>query len=263
MNIDISAVERSSSKAGYCTPMLFDPVYTNRFSSLIFGKNRGTTPPDGILLKKLPLIPLFLSICIDQYSNKEYICSRQQLPIQTNGEISMIDLCAIRRLQTTLRTFEKHLKDETGLSFNDALLLCAVNKGVTEPGLLAKNSNFPLTAYCILDTSKPGSCKAGTLLPRLQKHLVPSPKREKAGGNHIAAVKLTLPADWNLTELNPRRRCTIPNCRWSAGGAGTEPDQKRDEKRRSSCLNVVIISMQTADCLTMRELITERSRLSS
>ena len=49
----------------------------------------------------------------------------------------MIDLCAIRRLQTSLRTFEKQLKEETGLSFNDALLLCAVNKGIVEPGLLA------------------------------------------------------------------------------------------------------------------------------
>ena len=50
----------------------------------------------------------------------------------------MIDLCAIRRLQTSLRVFEEELKQQTGLSFNDALLLCAVNKGVTEPGALAR-----------------------------------------------------------------------------------------------------------------------------
>lgn len=50
----------------------------------------------------------------------------------------MIDLCAIRRLQTSLRIFEEELKQQTGLSFNDALLLCAVNKGVTEPGPLAR-----------------------------------------------------------------------------------------------------------------------------
>ncbi len=50
----------------------------------------------------------------------------------------MLDLCAIRRLQSALRSFEEQLKDETGLSFNDALLLCAVEKGITEPSALAK-----------------------------------------------------------------------------------------------------------------------------
>jgi len=50
----------------------------------------------------------------------------------------MIDLCAIRRLQTTLRVFEEELKAKTGLSFNDALLLCAVKKGIGEPRALAK-----------------------------------------------------------------------------------------------------------------------------
>ncbi len=50
----------------------------------------------------------------------------------------MIDLCAIRKLQTSLRNFEDQLKAETGLSFNDALLLCAVNKGIGEPSALAK-----------------------------------------------------------------------------------------------------------------------------
>ncbi|MDD3903877.1 MAG: MarR family transcriptional regulator [Sphaerochaeta sp.] len=50
----------------------------------------------------------------------------------------MIDLCAIRKLQITLRQFEEELKNETGLSFNDAMLLCAVNKGIYEPSALAK-----------------------------------------------------------------------------------------------------------------------------
>ncbi|MGE4584270.1 MAG: MarR family winged helix-turn-helix transcriptional regulator [Sphaerochaeta sp.] len=50
----------------------------------------------------------------------------------------MIDLCAIRKLQTSLRNLEDQLKKQTGLSFNDALLLCAVNKGIYEPGALAK-----------------------------------------------------------------------------------------------------------------------------
>ncbi|HOE89074.1 MAG TPA: MarR family transcriptional regulator [Sphaerochaeta sp.] len=50
----------------------------------------------------------------------------------------MLNLCAIRRLQSALRSFEERLKDETGLSFNDALLLCAVEKGIVEPSALAK-----------------------------------------------------------------------------------------------------------------------------
>jgi DNA-binding MarR family transcriptional regulator len=182
--------------------MLFDPVYTNRFSSLIFGKNRGTTPPDGILLKKLPLIPLFLSICIDQYSNKEYICSRQQLPIQTNGEISMIDLCAIRRLQTSLRTFEKHLKDETGLSFNDALLLCAVNKGVTEPGLLAKELELsPSRLTRILDNLEAREL-ARRELSSLDRRsiLVTLTEKGKQMVEQYSCSEITLPADLEFTQ---------------------------------------------------------------
>ena len=50
----------------------------------------------------------------------------------------MLNLCAIRRLQSDMRSFEERLKDETGLSFNDALLLCAVEKGIVEPSALAK-----------------------------------------------------------------------------------------------------------------------------
>lgn len=65
----------------------------------------------------------------------------------------MIDLCSIRKLQTSLRAFEKHLKEETGLSFNDALLLCAVNKGIAEPGLLAKELELsPSRLTRILDS---------------------------------------------------------------------------------------------------------------
>lgn len=65
----------------------------------------------------------------------------------------MIDLCAIRKLQTSIRAFEDKLKNQTGLSFNDALLLCAVNKGVCEPGALAKELELsPSRLTRILDS---------------------------------------------------------------------------------------------------------------
>lgn len=49
----------------------------------------------------------------------------------------MVDLCSIRKLQVALRRFEETLKEETGLSLNDAMCLCAVEKGYAEPGRLA------------------------------------------------------------------------------------------------------------------------------
>lgn len=50
----------------------------------------------------------------------------------------MIDLCAIRKLQSALKKFEDTLKVETGLSLNDALCLCAISKNIKEPGQLAR-----------------------------------------------------------------------------------------------------------------------------
>lgn len=65
----------------------------------------------------------------------------------------MIDLCAIRKLQTSLRNFEDQLKEQTGLSFNDALLLCGVNKGIFEPSALAKELELsPSRLTRILDS---------------------------------------------------------------------------------------------------------------
>ena len=49
----------------------------------------------------------------------------------------MIDLCSVRKIQTALRRFEETLKEQTGLSLNDAMCLCAIEKGFTEPGKLA------------------------------------------------------------------------------------------------------------------------------
>jgi DNA-binding MarR family transcriptional regulator len=50
----------------------------------------------------------------------------------------VLDLCSIRKLQTAIRQFEETLKDETSLSLNDAMCLCAITKDMHEPGLIAK-----------------------------------------------------------------------------------------------------------------------------
>jgi DNA-binding MarR family transcriptional regulator len=50
----------------------------------------------------------------------------------------MIDLCSIRKLQTAIKIFEDTLKKETGLTLNEAMCLCALYKGIEEPGLLAR-----------------------------------------------------------------------------------------------------------------------------
>ncbi len=51
---------------------------------------------------------------------------------------TVIDLCEIRKLQTALRSFENELKNKTSLSLNDALCLCSISQGVSEPGQLAR-----------------------------------------------------------------------------------------------------------------------------
>lgn len=50
----------------------------------------------------------------------------------------MIDLCSIRKLQTAIKLFEDTLREETGLSLNEAMCLCALYKGIAEPGMLAR-----------------------------------------------------------------------------------------------------------------------------
>jgi len=65
----------------------------------------------------------------------------------------MIDLCSIRKVQSALRAFEESLKAETGLSLNDAMCLCALEKGIAEPGQLAVQLELsPSRLTRILDT---------------------------------------------------------------------------------------------------------------
>lgn len=50
----------------------------------------------------------------------------------------MIDLCAVRRIQTALRRFEQSLREQSGLTLNEAFCLCTLKKGIHEPGHIAR-----------------------------------------------------------------------------------------------------------------------------
>lgn len=64
----------------------------------------------------------------------------------------MLDLCSIRKIQSAIRRFEDDLKEKTGLSLNDAMCLCAVSQGMSEPGQIAKKLELsPSRATRVLD----------------------------------------------------------------------------------------------------------------
>lgn len=64
----------------------------------------------------------------------------------------MIDLCAIRKIQVALRDFEERLKEKTGLTLNEAMCLCALQKGMEEPSILASEMQLsPSRLTRILD----------------------------------------------------------------------------------------------------------------
>lgn len=76
----------------------------------------------------------------------------KQLLTSTRGKPTVIDLCGIRKIQTALRHFEDTLRNETGLSLNDAMCLCAVSKGIQEPGSIAREMELsPSRLTRILD----------------------------------------------------------------------------------------------------------------
>lgn len=114
----------------------------------------------------------------------------------------MIDLCAIRKLQTSLRAFEKHLKEETGLSFNDALLLCAVRKGIAEPGLLAKELELsPSRLTRILDSLEKRDLTRRELSPLDRRSmLVTLTTKGKQMVEQYSCSGITLPADLEFTQ---------------------------------------------------------------
>jgi DNA-binding MarR family transcriptional regulator len=114
----------------------------------------------------------------------------------------MIDLCAIRELQNSLRAFEKHLKEETGLSFNDALLLCAVNKGIVEPGLLARELKLsPSRLTRILDNlvNRDLTRRELSLLDR-RSMLVTLTQKGKQMVDTYSCCEITLPTDLEFTQ---------------------------------------------------------------
>lgn len=64
----------------------------------------------------------------------------------------MVDLCALRKIQTALKQYEDQLRDDTGLSLNEALCLCSVSRGFQEPGLIAREMELsPSRLTRILD----------------------------------------------------------------------------------------------------------------
>lgn len=65
----------------------------------------------------------------------------------------MYDLCDLRRLVLDLREFEESLKEQTGLTLNDALCLCQTGKGNLDPSSLANELQLsPSRLSRILDS---------------------------------------------------------------------------------------------------------------
>lgn len=114
----------------------------------------------------------------------------------------MIDLCAIRRLQTSLRAFEEELKQQTGLSFNDALLLCAVNKGVTEPGALARELELsPSRLTRVLDSLEKRALIARSLSDSDRRSLTVSlTSGGEAMVKEYSCSEITLPEELHFTQ---------------------------------------------------------------
>ena len=114
----------------------------------------------------------------------------------------MIDLCAIRKLQTSLRSFEDQLKKQTGLSFNDALLLCAVNKGIGEPSALAKELELsPSRLTRILDSLEARGLVERTLsiLDRRSLTVALTEKGESIIQNY-SCCEICIPEDLQFTQ---------------------------------------------------------------
>jgi len=65
----------------------------------------------------------------------------------------MYELCNLRKLIVDLRRFEEKLKKKTGLTVNEALLICQVQRGIQEPTLLAEELDLsPSRLSRILDS---------------------------------------------------------------------------------------------------------------
>lgn len=65
----------------------------------------------------------------------------------------MNELCNLRKLIVDLRHFEEKLKKKTGLTVNEALLICQVQRGKQEPTLLAEELELsPSRLSRILDS---------------------------------------------------------------------------------------------------------------
>lgn len=53
-----------------------------------------------------------------------------------------MDLCALTRLLEDLKNGENYLKETMGVTFKEAVMLCAIDKGFSEPAKLAKQMSL-------------------------------------------------------------------------------------------------------------------------
>jgi DNA-binding MarR family transcriptional regulator len=115
----------------------------------------------------------------------------------------MIDLCAIRKLQTSLRAFEDQLKEQTGLSFNDALLLCAVNKGIVDPGGLARELELsPSRLTRVLDSLEQRGLVSRSLSDSDRRSLVVSlTSRGEQKVEHYSCSEIAIPEELAHTQV--------------------------------------------------------------
>ncbi len=114
----------------------------------------------------------------------------------------MVDLCSIRKIQVALRRFEESLKEETGLSLNDAMCLCAIEKGYAEPGLLAVQLELsPSRLSRVLDSLEARNLIARNVAEGDRRNITVS--LTKAGTRLIAKYKcaeVNLPAELAFTQ---------------------------------------------------------------
>ncbi|HOF84561.1 MAG TPA: MarR family transcriptional regulator [Treponemataceae bacterium] len=87
----------------------------------------------------------------------------------------MIDLCAIRRIQTALRRFEQSLREQSGLTLNEAFCLCTLKRGVHEPGHIARELELsPSRLSRVLDVLEQRGLITRTISPEDRRNIAVS-----------------------------------------------------------------------------------------
>ncbi len=87
----------------------------------------------------------------------------------------MIDLCAIRRIQTALRRFEQSLREQSGLTLNEAFCLCTLKRGVHEPGHIARELELsPSRLSRVLDALEQRNLVTRSISPEDRRNIAVS-----------------------------------------------------------------------------------------